>query len=130
VARINVVNGDRVNAGDVTGRTCRVELNWADAHGTLTGSPATFTLPPGESAFLDLTFDQAGIPGGISGNRVVVQPRMKASCGSTLTKPAPATLTLAPAQSTLQATIEIYDADTGRANVVFNGGVVVARTTR
>jgi hypothetical protein len=115
VGRLNVVNGDGVSAGDVNGRTCQVELNWGDAQGQLLfPAPATFTLGPGQSSFLDWFFDQAAAPGATSGSIVMLRPMMHAVCSSTLVRRTPALL----------VTLEVFDSQSGRSSLLIRGNTV------
>jgi hypothetical protein len=127
VVRLNVVNGDGdVAAGDVNGRTCRVTINWGDAQGQpLAPSPTTFTLSPGQASFVDLPFDAALNGGAISGNRVMVRPLLQANCNDGVSRPGAPRSVIAVLRPALRVTIEVYDADTGRASVLFTGGVRV-----
>src|SRR5262245_6405791 len=126
VARLNVVNGDGdVAAGDVNGRTCQVTINWGDEQGQPLGpSPATFTLSPGQSSFLDLPFD-AALNGGTLTNRVTVRPLLQGNCRGEASRPGATRPLIALLRAALRVTIEVYEADTGRTGVLFTAGVRV-----
>jgi hypothetical protein len=137
VARINLVNGDAdVAAGDVNGinggRTCQVEINWGDAQGQpLVPSPATLTLSPGQSAFLDLPFEGAVAAGTLT-LRVMVRPLMQARCtGGVYRGAVQGNLTFAPRFiPAIQTQLEAYDAQTGRTVIAIKGSVRVRLAPR
>jgi hypothetical protein len=132
VARITLVNGDGdVAAGDVNGinggRTCQVEINWGDAAGQpLAPSPATLTLSPGQSAFLDLPFEGAVAAGTLTG-RVQVRPLLQARCtGGVYRGAVQGNLTMAPRFiPAIQTLLEVYDAQTFRSVIAIKGSVRV-----
>jgi hypothetical protein len=135
VARINAVN-ITAPPGAIN---CVVELNFFDADGVaIHPEPKLHDLEPGHAAFLDLPFDELPPPSpeaaGFQASarartpftRAIVRADVRATCGST---PGPiqsdadapdAVNAFAP----VQLTIEVFDAETGRASVMVGTGPI------